>query len=100
MGMAKRWFTRVVQRLQIPEDIALHLPLVHLTGSCRARVENHRGIAEYTPELIRIDSAAGLVVIRGRELMVKELARDDLICVGKILAVEFYDQPGSGRQGG
>ena len=28
---------------------------------------------------------------------VKELARDDLICVGKILAVEFYEQPGSGR---
>lgn len=75
--MARRWFARMVETLEIPQDIALHMPLVHLTGNGRARVENHRGIVEYTPELIRIQAATGLVVIRGRGLMVKELAHDD-----------------------
>lgn len=94
--MARGWFARAVRQMQIPEDIALHMPLIHLTGSTRARVENHRGIDEYTPELIRIRAAAGHIVIRGRDLTVKELARDDLICAGRILAVEFYDHnPGT-----
>ena len=93
MTVAQGWFVGLTRRFQFPEDVALQLPLIHLTGSFRARVENHRGIVEYTPELIRIETAQGLVVIRGRELMVKELARDDLVCVGTILAVELYERP-------
>lgn len=91
--MAQSWFAGLTRRLEFPEDVALQLPLIHLTGNVRARVENHRGIVEYTPELIRIETAQGLVVIRGRELLVKEMARDDLVCVGTILAVEMYDRP-------
>ena len=88
--MVQRWFSRLARRIQIPEDVALQLPLIHVTGNVRARVENHRGIAEYTPELIRIETAQGRVVIRGRDLLVRELARDDLVCTGMILAVELY----------
>ena len=92
--MAGNWMAALMRRMEFPEDVTMQLPLVHLTGNIRARVENHRGIAEYTQELIRIVTAQGLVVIRGRELLVKELARDDLICVGTILAVELYEHPG------
>jgi len=91
--VAQRWFAALTRRLEFPEDVALQLPLVHLTGNFRARVENHRGIVEYTPELIRIETSQGLVVIRGRELLVKELARDDMICVGTILNIELYERP-------
>jgi len=91
--MVQGWFAGLTRKIEFPEDVALQLPLVHLTGNVRARVENHRGLAEYTPELIRIETAQGLVVIRGRELLVKELARDDLLCVGTILAVELYPAP-------
>ena len=91
--MAQGWFAGLTRRIEFPEDVALQLPLVHLTGNVRARIENHRGIVEYTPELIRMETAQGLVVIRGRELMVNELARDDLVCVGTILAVELYPKP-------
>ena len=88
--MAQRWFVGLTRKIQVPEDVALQLPLIHVTGNIRARVENHRGIAEYTPELIRIDTAQGRVIIRGRELLVQEMARDDLVCTGVILAVELY----------
>lgn len=92
--MAGGWRAALARRIEFPEDVTMQLPLVHLTGNIRARVENHRGIDEYTPELIRIETAQGLVVIRGRELLIREMARDDLICVGTILAVELYERPG------
>ena len=92
--MAGKWWTRAVRRLGIPEDVALHTPVLHVMGSQRARVENHRGIAEYTPEAVRIRTAQGMLVLRGRDLLVKELARDDLVCVGQLWAAEWQEEDG------
>ena len=94
--MAGRWLARAVRRLGIPEDVALHLPVLHVMGSQRARVENHRGIAEYSPETVRIRTTQGMLVLRGRGLLVQELAQDDLVCVGELRAAEWIGEGETG----
>ena len=64
MGIRKR----LADALELQHDVALNLPVLHLTGSERLLMENHRGLLEYGRGKIRIASTAGVVEIEGQDL--------------------------------
>ena len=51
--------------LEIPRDVMLNLPKIVLIGNLQLFLENHNGITEYTPQLVRIAVAEGTVEIAG-----------------------------------
>jgi len=62
---------------------------MNLIGNSQMMVENHRGIIEYTPDLIRVNSTTGVIRVRGNQLNLRNIAADDIMINGDIKSIEF-----------
>jgi sporulation protein YqfC len=78
---------RIADALELQHDVALNLPVLHITGFERLLMENHRGLLEYGRNKIRIASTAGTVEIAGEGLAIKSVGRDEVLITGSITNV-------------
>lgn len=77
--------------LDIPGDIILDLPRIIILGSLQLMVENHRGIAKYTSDFVCIHVAEGDLVIKGKELRLRNVAPEEICIEGYIKSIAFED---------
>jgi len=75
--------------LELPPELLLNLPKLTLIGGRQLAVENHHGIIEYTEERIRISTHPGEIIIKGQNLTIKGLYREELFIEGEISALEL-----------
>ncbi|MFO7295102.1 MAG: sporulation protein YqfC [Caldicoprobacter sp.] len=81
--------TAVSEMFELPKDIMLNLPRISMIGNNQMLVENHRGVIEYTPEKIRLNSTIGVIRVEGEDMDLKNIAADDVMITGQIKRVEF-----------
>ncbi|MGI6189032.1 MAG: sporulation protein YqfC [Clostridiales bacterium] len=81
--------TTVSDMLELPKEITLNLPKITMIGSIQMLVENHKGIIEYTPQRIRLNSAIGVIRVQGINMNLRNIAADDILVTGQIKIVEF-----------
>lgn len=79
----------VSEMFELPKEIILNMPKMILIGKNQMLVENHRGIIEYTPNLIRVNSTVGVIKTQGKELNLRNIAADDIMISGDIESIEF-----------
>ena len=75
--------------LALPAEITLNQPLLTMIGGGELSVENHKGIIEYTTEIMRINTAAGVITVEGQRLVVKQLTAERILVRGVIQRVAF-----------
>ena len=83
---------RITTTFELPREIMLDWPLMRMTGDEELVITNHKGIAEYTKEQVRIKTALGVAKVLGRGLVIKEISRENIVVAGKIEAVSFRDR--------
>lgn len=69
---------------ELPEEIVLDSPLIMMVGSRKLYIENHKGIARYQPDLIKIRIKSGIFVLEGSKMEIEELESEKLYISGKI----------------
>jgi len=79
----------VSEMFELPKEITLNMPKLNLIGDSQMLVENHRGIIEYTPNLIRVNSTVGVIKVHGDQLNLRNIAAEDIMITGKIKSIEF-----------
>jgi len=79
----------ITTALELPRDIMLDWPTVRMMGDEELVLSNHKGIAEYSKQMVRIKTSLGIVKITGDSLIIREIDREDIIILGKINAVNF-----------
>lgn len=88
MAMGKgRLKRKIVTALELPKDITLDLPVIYMVGNEELVVSNHKGIATYTTEMVRIKVSIGAIKILGAGIILKEISRDSIVVVGNIAEV-------------
>mgnify|MGYP000978057944 CR=1 FL=1 len=70
--------------LEIPPDIVLDLPRITMLGNKQVLVENHKGIIEYTPALVRVKINQGELLIRGSGLVLGSLQPEQILIEGTV----------------
>ncbi|SMC93930.1 sporulation protein YqfC [Sporomusa malonica] len=75
--------------LEIPQDIVLDMPRITMLGNKQLLVENHRGIIEYTPSLVRIKLNQGELCILGEDLMLGNLQAEQILVEGVVQEVKY-----------
>lgn len=75
--------------LEIPQDLVLDLPRITMLGNRQLLVENHKGIVEYTPELVRIKLNQGELVIGGTDLTLGNLQVEQVLVEGTVAVVKY-----------
>ena len=75
--------------LELPKDVVLDLPKIILTGNIGITISNHKGIIEYTQEILRINSGIGIIKIEGEKLELKTILSEEIIVIGTIEKLEI-----------
>lgn len=75
--------------LELPKEVMLNLPLISITGREEITIENYKGIMEYGDEVIRVNTASGIIRMAGKELLLKQLTAECVIVSGKLEHIEF-----------
>lgn len=77
--------------LELPKDIMMDLPKITLIGSIQVLISNHKGIIEYTKEVIRVNSNSGVIKVVGKDMYIKIILEEEIIIVGNIEKIEFLN---------
>lgn len=83
---------RITTAFELPRDIMLDWPSIRMMGNEELVLSNHKGIAEYTKEQVRIKSGLGMVKVAGKGLEIKEISREEIVVAGNISSVTFNDR--------
>lgn len=75
--------------LEVPPEVISDLPQIVLSGNKELRIENFGGLLEYTPQVIRLSTKCGQLLIHGVHLEAKKMTADYMIVIGNIIQVEF-----------
>lgn len=81
----------VADFLEIPRDLVLDIPKLTLVGRNELYLENHRGIIQYNPRLLRLNLSRGFLEIEGQDLEIRALMPEELHITGEIVSVRFRD---------
>ncbi|GMB00824.1 sporulation protein YqfC [Pelosinus sp. IPA-1] len=84
-----RHLQRLAGILEIPQDIVLDLPRITMLGNKQLLVENHKGIIEYTPSLVRINLEQGELIIHGKSLVLSNLQIEQILVEGTVGEVKY-----------
>ena len=91
-NMGERIDRQFSQMLDLPVEIPLDMPKISLIGNIELRIDNHKGIRQYEEGQIIVNCRQGVIVIEGKELMLKSISREDLCIGGEINSVRFADK--------
>ena len=82
---------KLAEFLELPLDTVVELPKIIVSGNQQLVIENHRGIIEYEPSVIRVGTKLGELKITGSELALISVLKEQLIITGKIGQIEMVD---------
>ena len=89
MQIGKKLLHALEERTDLPLAFAAGLPRVELEGLDTVRVEQHRGLKAYGPELVVVRCAGADLEIRGSRLSLEAMTVKELRLRGRILALEL-----------
>jgi sporulation protein YqfC len=89
MNRAQKLLQQASERLDIPGQIMAGLPKVELTGFSKISIEQHKGILEYSDEVVTVAVSQGKIRITGKGLSIRLMNSVFLVVVGKLSNVEL-----------
>ncbi|WDC83904.1 YabP/YqfC family sporulation protein [Caloramator sp. mosi_1] len=63
--MKNRIKTKISESLELPKEIILNIPFIKILGNDELEIENHKGIVEYSSNVVRLRSSIGIIKIEG-----------------------------------
>lgn len=81
---------RILSALDLPEEAA-GAPKLTVLGREHALVENHAGIYQYRSEEIWLYTKAGMLLVTGEALTIRELSPERLYICGRIQGMRYED---------
>lgn len=89
MGKRQNWKENLVKAAGIPEDLAYGEPVVTITGSRRALIQNYRGILLYTAEKLVLRTSHGTIAVCGRGLKILSYCGEEMEIAGQICDIHM-----------
>lgn len=89
MNFKKRLRDVLAETFELPKEIIFDLPRVTLIGNLQLYIQNHRGIVEYTDKVIRISINGGELVLKGDNLVIKNIFSEEIFVEGNILTLDY-----------
>ena len=83
-------FNNILKEIfDLPGEVMLDLPLIMMVGQEEFYLENHKGIALYQTDLIKIRVKLGFLVIVGADLNIRNIKSHTLQVTGKIDEISY-----------
>ena len=89
MRLGRNLLRRLDGGSTMPLSFLPGLPRIELEGLETVRVEQHRGLAAYGPELVVVHCSGAELHVRGSGLTLESMTAGELQLRGRILALEL-----------
>lgn len=89
MGKKKDVRLGLSKVLDIPREILLNVPKTTIYANSEMVIENYSGIAEYSGNLIRLNTTSGTYKISGTDMEIIEITADEIMIKGTIQNIEI-----------
>jgi sporulation protein YqfC len=76
-------------RLGLPKDVALGVPILTVTGRRELVLENYKGILSYEEDQIQIQTKEGKVCVSGKGLKVAYYTDEEMKLTGRIHQISY-----------
>lgn len=80
---------KISNAFELPKDIVLDVSKVIIIGTGQVTIENHKGIIEYSEELIRVNTGSGIMKLSGRNLIIKYIFQEEITITGEIQSINY-----------
>ncbi len=81
--------SEVAELFDLPADVVAGLPRLEMMGERQLYLEHHTGILSYSEEQIDINTAGGVLRVRGNQLSLVAMTAEALRISGHIDALEW-----------
>lgn len=89
MSKKSNFKKRISDTFDLPEEIILDTPIIKIVSNNELTIENHKGLLEYSPTLLRMNSQLGTIKIIGHHIQIKEINQCDIVICGEIYSLEY-----------
>ncbi len=79
----------VAELFDLPADVVAGLPRLEMVGSRQLYLEHHTGILAYSQEQIDVNTAAGVLRVKGEALSLVAMTAEEVRIGGRISTVEW-----------
>ena len=79
----------VAELFDLPADVVAGLPRLEMVGSRQMYLEHHQGILAYSDSRIDINTAAGVLCVKGEGLSLLAMTAEELRIGGCLVSVEW-----------
>lgn len=90
MKKTQKFLQAASERFDVPGDIMAGLPKLELTGFSKLSLAHHKGILEYTQEVVTVALSIGNVRISGKNLSISLMNHEYVIVSGEISNLELH----------
>jgi sporulation protein YqfC len=80
---------QISKTFDLPEEIILDTPVVKIISNNELTIENHKGILEFSSDLIRMNSKLGTIKVSGKYIRIKEIDECCIVICGEIQSLEY-----------
>lgn len=89
MGKGEDIRKQLSESLDLPKDVIMNTPKITVTGDNEISIDNHKGILEYTAEILRLNSAIGIIKICGSNINISQISQENIEIKGEIVSIEY-----------
>lgn len=82
----RNWLSRYGQ---LPVDVVYDYPRVTMIGQLHLYIENHHGLSHFSNQEIIINQQQYQMVVTGRDLVIKNLLKEEIVIEGQIENVSW-----------
>lgn len=83
---------KVSDKLNMPKDIVLNMPVIRVVGDKEILVENHKGLLEYTSSTLKLKSNLGNIVLKGSGFQIKDISDENIYISGTMESLNFVKE--------
>lgn len=88
--MKKRLRKITASLLDMPEDVVFELPRLTVIGDRQLYIENHRGVIQFTDNMLRLALSKGELEVSGEQLIIRTIWTDEVFVEGVIKGIQLY----------
>ena len=80
--MKRSRIDKTAESLGLPKETVMDITKLSFAENRELYVENHKGLTEYTGEVIKIRTKSGIIKIKGADFLISHISKYDLLIEG------------------
>lgn len=91
-GKFQKGKEKILSKLDFPSDISMDLPRIIVIGNREITIENHKGIIAFENSMVKINSRAGIITIKGRNFEILFIGETSMTISGRFEGISYEEK--------